>query len=281
MIVCKKSDKDQFLYECSTTDKNDDVVRQLTRVWNMRLKLLLLSGAVQELSKHGPCKPEAERGLDDVTDEAAADRGAVAPSRGPNYNPDPAGQRTGEAPSAQLQAVLQKVSEDGMRCCSADQVARKVALTEALLQEKIDTIRGAVTMAYPMGLPKCEPIRTALEDVKHEELIYGPDCLDPELSTLWWAGKEFHRDQTVADRVGRNEKTKVVAKLQKPGSGPPMREAVVSEDERKAMMAHYFKKQEEAKLMAENDEDDYHNSSWANPKALKASLNGTSSIGWR
>jgi hypothetical protein len=47
----------------------------------------------------------------------------------------------------------------------------------------------------------------------------------------------------VGDRLGWNEKTKVVAKLQRPGSGPPAREPSVSEEERKAMMAHYFKRQ--------------------------------------
>ncbi len=49
--------------------------------------------------------------------------------------------------------------------------------------------------------------------------------------------------QTVGDRVGKNEKTKVTARLQKKGGGAPVREAAISEDERRAMMAHYYKKQ--------------------------------------
>lgn len=65
------------------------------------------------------------------------------------------------------------------------------------------------------------------------------------------AGKEFRRDQVVGDRVGKNEKTRITCKLQKPGSGPPGREPGVSEDERKAMMAFYFKRQEELKRLAE------------------------------
>lgn len=87
--------------------------------------------------------------------------------------------------------------------------------------------------------------------------------------------------QTVGDRVGRNEKTKVVAKLQKRGGGPPAREAAISEDERRAMMAFYYKKQEEMKALAENDEDDFMHSAWANPKALKSQLLGTGNINWR
>lgn len=67
------------------------------------------------------------------------------------------------------------------------------------------------------------------------------------------AGKEFRRDQgqTVGDRVGKNEKTRIMCKLQKPGAGPPGREPGVSEEERKAMMAFYFKRQEELKRLAE------------------------------
>ncbi len=57
------------------------------------------------------------------------------------------------------------------------------------------------------------------------------------------AAKEFKRDQKVGDRLGMNEKTKVICKLCSPGGGPPAREPAVSEDERKAMMAFYFKKQ--------------------------------------
>ena len=105
--------------------------------------------------------------------------------------------------------------------------------------------------------------------------------MDEETATLWWAGKEFRRDQTVRDRVGRNEKTKVVARLQRPGAGPPAREPVIGPDERRAMMAFYHKKQQEMKEAAENDEDDYLESEWANPRELKSSLLGTKQIQWK
>lgn len=45
----------------------------------------------------------------------------------------------------------------------------------------------------------------------------------------------FDRSQTVADRLGRNEKTKVIGKLQKPGAGAPCREPGVSEEEKKVI----------------------------------------------
>lgn len=50
------------------------------------------------------------------------------------------------------------------------------------------------------------------------------------------------------DYLGRNEKTKVVLKLTKTGSGPPAREPALSEQDRKLLMAAAFKKQEELKV---------------------------------
>lgn len=83
----------------------------------------------------------------------------------------------------------------------------------------------------------------------------GTEVLDEDTAGLWMAGKEFRRDQAVGDRVGKNEKTRVMCKLQNPGSGPPGREPGVSEAERKAMMAFYFKRQEELKRLAEVRDD--------------------------
>ena len=101
---------------------------------------------------------------------------------------------------------------------------------------------------------------------------------DPKDSKLWAAGKEFLRGELVSDRLGTNEKTKVIAKLQTSSNGAPSREPAVNEEERKAMMAFYFKKQEEMKRLAEADDDDYLNSSWADPKNLKRNLQGISDI---
>ncbi len=102
--------------------------------------------------------------------------------------------------------------------------------------------------------------------------------MEPESTSLWVAGKEFQRGKLVSDRLGTNEKTKVIAKLQKKGSGPPGREPIVNEEERKAMMAHYFKRQEELKRLGEADDDDYLNSNWADSKQMKRSLQGLGNI---
>merc|ERR1719359_847434 len=130
-----------------------------------------------------------------------------------------------------------------------------------------------------MGLPEWDPVKQSLES---SDGLLGTSAsnalFEPDTATLWCAGREFARGETVGDRLGRNEKTKVVAKLQKPGAGAPAREPVVSEEERKAMMAHYFKRQEEMKALAEANDDDYLASSWADPKALQRSLRGQSQV---
>jgi hypothetical protein len=58
----------------------------------------------------------------------------------------------------------------------------------------------------------------------------------------------MYRDKKLADYVGRNEKTKVIVKLQKKGQGAPGREPVISEEERKQMMLHAYRRQEELKV---------------------------------
>ncbi len=76
----------------------------------------------------------------------------------------------------------------------------------------------------------------------------GQQVLDEETAQLWWAGKELSRGKKLKDYVGRNEKTKITAKLQKKGQGAPAREPVVSEEEQKKMMAYAYRRQEELKV---------------------------------
>ena len=77
----------------------------------------------------------------------------------------------------------------------------------------------------------------------------GQQVLEEETAQLWWAGKELTRTKKLMDYVGRNEKTKIVAKLQRKGQGAPAREPVFSEEEQKKMMAYAYRKQEELKVL--------------------------------
>jgi hypothetical protein len=57
-------------------------------------------------------------------------------------------------------------------------------------------------------------------------LQFGGVDLDPDTSTLWFAGKQLQPDKKLSDHLGRNENTRAVVKLQKKGAGPPAREPV-------------------------------------------------------
>lgn len=130
-----------------------------------------------------------------------------------------------------------------------------------------------------MGLPEWDTVRLMIEGEEGlEGTSAGQELLQEDTAELWVASRNFDRSQTVGDRLGHNEKTKVIGKLQRPGGGPPGREAAINEDERKAMMAYYFKKQEEMKKLAESNEDDFLHSAWADPKQLQRSLRGQANV---
>jgi hypothetical protein len=232
VIQIKRSETDGFLYECSVGDSCDAVIRELCHISMLREKLARLADSVADLAAHGPSKPEADRGLDEI-----AERDGKAVAKGPHYAADPLGNRTGDAPAPGLRDVLLRTASEGAAAASKDHAARGVALTARGLQERVDNIRGAVMMAWPMQLPEWDPVRLMIEDVCAPGGFLAEcanrDFLDPATATLWWAGKEFFRDTTIGDRVGRNEKTKVVARLQPASGGAPVREPAVSEDERK------------------------------------------------
>jgi len=104
-------------------------------------------------------------------------------------------------------------------------------------------------------------------------------CHLPQLCR--WAGKELQRGKALHQFVGKNEKTKLVVKIQKRGAGAPVREPVVDEETQRQMMAYAHRKQEEWKKLESAEEDSYLNSAWADSSALKHQLQGTGGISWR
>ncbi|KAJ0395535.1 hypothetical protein ATCC90586_006761 [Pythium insidiosum] len=277
LVHVKRGDKNEFLYETTGAASNDALIRELCAVNNARLRLQALADALPSLAKFGVAKSPNEQGLDQYQE------GNESKPRGEFYEPDPLGLRTGEGVGPQLTEVLTAVAEDAKQYLNSKlQIDLKVCMKQDVLNEKLMNIRGAVMMAFPMGLPPHDPIKLLLDSPSVEDALAESSSVlevTPEDTTeLWWAGKQFFRDQRVRDLVGKNEKTKIIVKLQKKGAGMPCREPAVSEDERKAMMAFYFKKQEELKKLADDDAEDYMASSWADPKALKNSLRGTNNI---
>ncbi|GMI21403.1 hypothetical protein TeGR_g3008 [Tetraparma gracilis] len=275
IISVKQSSGDGFLYSTPTSTPNSDLISSLCALHNARLRVRILAPSLRELAKHGPMKKGEDQGLDEVQEE----HGGKAIEKNEWYQADPSGLRTGNGPGPRLAETLGRVAAEAEAYCAKEQVTARVNLDMAVVEDKIANMRGAVVMAYPMGLPEWDTIALALNSVDGlEGTGVAAEVMEPETAQLWVAGKEFVRGQLVSDRLGKNEKTKVIAKLQASGAGAPAREPAVSEEERKAMMAHYFKKQEEMKKLAEAGDDDYLASGWADSKNMKRNLQGVGSI---
>lgn len=275
VISLKLSDGDGFLFETTTNTPNNDLIQSLVDIHNGRLQSWIVIDSVRGLASYGPMKKPSDSGIDEITEKYTD----IKLDKGPNYKADPTGIRTGNAPDEKLVDTLLRVIKDLEDYIDKAQVQRRIPLTYSELQDKLANVRGAVMMAYPMGLPAWETTALALNSIDGLQGTHvEKGLLDPESTALWVAGKDFPKGKLVSDRLGKNEKTKVIAKLQKTGSGPPAREPIVNEEERKAMMAHYFKKQEEMKKLAEADDDDYLNTAWADPKEMKKSLQGLQTV---
>jgi len=288
LLHIKRSEKDSFLYDIPAATEVDVVLRGVVRTQNLRGKANRLAEAAGQLSLYGPMKLPEQQGLDDDTpllEDYDTTTGNLAPrqpqTHGTNYRQDPSQKRTGDAPSDELASVIQRTCSDALALTAETQVQRKIATTAEALEEAINNIRGAVMIVYPMGLPDYDHVRMILEEREELEGSAAMELLDLDKTSMWCFNKELQRDKLLADYVGKNDKSKVVAKLQKKGAGAPAREPIVSEAEQKAMVAFYHKKEQEMAKLALEDEDAYQNSAWANPKGLKNAMNGTGDISWR
>jgi len=50
------------------------------------------------------------------------------------------------------------------------------------------------------------------------------------------------RGKILRDYIGKNEKTKIIVKLTKSGTGAPAREPMIDEETHKKMLSYYYKK---------------------------------------
>ena len=82
----------------------------------------------------------------------------------PNYVADPSGLRIGNPPDEKMAEILEQETLKLEEYISKNQVQNKVALTMEEINDRINNVRGAVTMAYPMGLPEWDLVRVALDE---------------------------------------------------------------------------------------------------------------------
>ena len=294
LLHYKKSEKNQFILEAKTSNKNEEVLEKLIKVNNLRIKIDLLIKNMEGLIQHGPLRPEGLRGL--TTPETynpacetlkPEEKKYSNPKANDNQrkNKDPTGYRIGIAPSKLLSEKIKKELNSAKLILSLELVEKRKAITIKELEDCINLMKGVIMIAYPgyHGLPDWDPVFLMLEDKMNYKAFF-PDCdfMDLEKTVLWWAKKELKRGKTLRDYIGKNEKTKIIVKLGLKGQGAPMAEAPVDKETQKKMMAFYYKKQEQMKKLDENNEDDYMNSEWANPNYLKNNLvNGGKEISFK
>jgi hypothetical protein len=254
----------------------------------LRLRVKRLVGGVRELAKHGPMKPEGDRGLSDEVaamgkgDGSSSSSSSSSSGSGAATAPDPLGIRVGVPPPAQLASTLLQCAQEAEESISNAHAKLRRPLNVARIRETVQNLKGAVMMAYPAGLPDWDFVRQGLED--REQLGGTEDSkhvLEPESSLLWFAGKCMDRDQLLGKYTGSNEKVTIKARVEARGGQAPQREPAVDEDTRRKMMSLWHKKEQEQKKLDEADEDSYLNSSWANPKGFKQSALGMGEIKFR
>jgi len=282
----KKGDESQFLFETSVETSVPDCLKQVCNIYNGRLKVERICSEVEFLGKSGITLPANMQGLTDeqITELKLVDEWSnkCIPSGGYVEKKDDLGRRNGRAPLDKMVDVLERTIKDAKQKIHKNLVQQDKCLTQATVQEAIDELRGAVTIVYPMGLPPYDPI---LMEFENNEDLEGTqaflEIIPGDDASIWFSGKEMQPGKKLSDYLGKNEKSKVIVKIQKKGRGAPGREPVVSEEEQKKMMAYYYKKQEEYKKLTEQDDDSYLNSDWADAQQLKRQFHGMNDIKWK
>ncbi|XP_020283325.1 UPF0769 protein C21orf59 homolog isoform X2 [Pseudomyrmex gracilis] len=204
------------------------------------------------------------------------------PMGGWTFNKDKIDRRNGKMPNEKMQEILTKAIEDVKIITSKKLVQEEKLVTQKTVQDALDILRGAVMIVYPMGLPPHDVIRKEFENTEtFNNTQASLEIIDAQLAQLWFSGKELLPGKKIKDFLGNNEKTKVIVKLQKRGSGKPARELLMSEDERKQLMLHAYRRQEELKKLEQQDDDEYLNSSWADSSSLKRQFQGLNNISWK
>lgn len=251
--------RDEVLFSAKTTDSVDEVAKTLAEIFNLKQRISRLCSDVRQLAAAGPVRDENE--LD----------GSSTP------------QRTGSPPVESARLTLEKTAADAESAISNSAAQLRQPLEMKTMEEHVRLLGGAVTIAYPMGLPKHDPVRMNLDGQENLSGLEGSKhILDPASATLWFCGKTMAREHTLSKYCSM-EKATIKIKIQKKGLGAPASDPLVDADTQKKMMAMWHKKQQEEQRLAEDEETDtsYLSSSWANPGAFRSQMHGLGEVQWR
>jgi len=259
----------EFVVETKTSEPVEKLATEIGELHNLILYAERLAGQIYQLAKYGPMRKQP--GVDDSTGEL------IDPVKEKAANPsyDPLGYRVGKPPGSDVGKVLNRTADELKAVVDKKQAERKVPLSRKKIDEAIKNIKGAVLIAYPMGLPEHDVIRCILEGKEDIQQAAPKDAVDPKTCVLWFARKKMERKEALSKYCGKNEKMFLKLRLQTKNQRMPQREARMDKNAQAKMMQYWHKKKQEDKRLKEQaDEDDYLNSEWANPKSYKNALNG-------
>eukprot|EP00767_Chilomastix_cuspidata_P003651 gnl/Chilomastix_cuspidata/3773.p1 GENE.gnl/Chilomastix_cuspidata/3773~~gnl/Chilomastix_cuspidata/3773.p1 ORF type:complete len:275 (+),score=104.88 gnl/Chilomastix_cuspidata/3773:100-924(+) len=269
LLHVKVSDRSQFIFAATLDQLVDNVTHAVLEMGNAIVTIRNLTDYIDDLVKHGPMRDPERRGLDFEDEE-----------HGPNV--DKAKFRTGFAPREELVEVARKACEDALAAVSAEKAERRVALAPEEVQHALDTLRGAVMITFPAGLPVHEPVRLLL-DAPTDFLAEGgaaKDIYDPAAAVLWFSGRALRRDEgkSLRDVFGRNEKMKVVVKPARSLTHGPVSESLSAERDRREWMARMFKAEQEMHRLALDTDTSSYDAAWTDPTHLRRSFLGMGDI---
>ncbi|EAY04406.1 hypothetical protein TVAG_417040 [Trichomonas vaginalis G3] len=187
----------------------------------------------------------------------------------------PMGENNERANPPEKKEILERAIADAEAAIDPELVKKKVALTVEGVTEELARLSGAVTIVYPEGLPKTDPVRKIMdgEPVKYE--------LDPKLVQFWVTRKSYQRGKHIFDYTGKNERQTFVAKFTGPESGPPPRDMTMDKEAQIRLMSQMHRKAEELKRIENDDDTSYLDSQWANPRGLKNTFQGLEDVDWK
>ncbi|KAK2960879.1 putative Cilia- and flagella-associated protein 298 [Blattamonas nauphoetae] len=277
----------EFLFDTSIDLGVIETIESLVNILNSILKLQRIVYLLPDLAKFGPLRPEETRGLTETVDKEILEKERQqCEPHNPNYvyNPDPSGFRTGQAPNQQCQDVLNKTTDEINHLINKDRLKGE-PITQQQLDDAIQTIKGAVMIAYPQGLPDCDPMKFMLDGTEDLDMCSNAkEILDPTNAMVWFTTRQLERGKTLKDCLARScvtDKSKVIVKLTKPTPHPPPREPYMSEEQQKQMMAFYYKRQRELEEISKDNDDSYLTAEWADPTQLRNKLTNQRNIDWK
>ena len=166
LLHLKHNNQDTFLFEATTSLSNDDLIDSIVSIHNKRFQSKLIAECARGLALYGIMKKPDEVGS---SNNELYKTWTPADEKEKAMKEDPSGIRIGYAPNPNLAETLQRTAKDLDDYVNKNQVQKRIPLVENALDEKMSNVRGAVMMAYPMGLPEWDTLSFAFgsfEDLK-------------------------------------------------------------------------------------------------------------------